>query len=177
MSAGKKFGDNAFKNKGDPRGMDLSPLSRRFLGRLIDHVRGLPAIAAPCVNSYKRLVPRGSRVGATSAPVNVAWDSNNRKAFVRIPGGRLELRVSNALANPYLLTVTIIYAGLDGVKRKLYSGALCNESLYEMSLNELYARGIQSLPASLPSALDALEANVVLCTGLGLPFSQRISEA
>lgn len=170
MSAGKEFGDNAFEDKTDPRGMDLSPLAYHFLGGLMAHAAGLTAIAAPCVNSYRRLVSRGSRSGATWAPVNIAWGNNNRTAFVRIPGGRLELRVADASSNPYLLTAAIIYAGLDGIQRKLDPGEPCNENLYQLSLDELDARGIRRLPASLPSALDALQADTVLSTGLGLPF-------
>ena len=173
MSAGKEFGDNAFEDKTDPRGMDLSPLAYHFLGGLMAHAPGVTAIAAPCVNSYKRLVSRGSRSGATWAPVNIAWGNNNRTAFVRIPGGRLELRVPDASSNPYLLTAAIIYAGLDGIRRKLDPGASCNENLYQLSLDELNARGIRRLPASLPSALDALEADGVLSGGLGLAFVEE----
>ncbi|WP_457279362.1 type III glutamate--ammonia ligase [Polaromonas sp. P5_D5] len=170
MSAGKKFGDNAFEDKADPGGMNLSPLAYHFLGGLMAHAPGLTAIAAPCVNSYKRLVSRGSRSGATWAPVNIAWGNNNRTAFVRIPGGRLELRVPDASSNPYLLTAAIIYAGLDGIKRKLDPGMPCNENLYQLRSDELDARGIQRLPASLPNALDALESDEALCAGLGQAF-------
>lgn len=170
MSAGKKFGDNAFEDKTDPRGMDLSPMAYHFLGGLLAHAPGLTAIAAPCVNSYKRLVSRGSRSGATWAPVNVAWGNNNRTAFVRIPGGRLELRVPDASANPYLLTAAILYAGLDGIQRQLDPGSPCNENLYQMNLEELKARGIGRLPVLLPAALEALEADQVLCSGLGSSF-------
>ncbi|MES2051657.1 MAG: type III glutamate--ammonia ligase [Pseudomonadota bacterium] len=170
MSAGKKIGDNAFEDKTDPRGMDLSPMAYHFLGGLLAHAPGLTAIAAPCVNSYKRLVSRGSRSGATWAPINIAWGDNNRTAFVRIPGGRLELRVPDASANPYLLTAAIVYAGLDGIRRKLDPGQPCNDNLYQLSLSDLSARGIKRLPASLPDALDALEADEALCAGLGDAF-------
>ncbi|MES2360482.1 MAG: type III glutamate--ammonia ligase [Pseudomonadota bacterium] len=170
MSAGKKFGDNAFEDKTDPRGMDLSPMAYHFLGGLLAHAPGLTAIAAPCVNSYKRLVSRGSRSGATWAPVNIAYGNNNRTAFVRVPGGRLELRVPDASANPYLLTAAIIYAGLDGIACKLEPGLPCNDNLYQLSFAELAARGIRRLPASLAGALDALEVDAVLCAGLGSPF-------
>jgi glutamine synthetase len=87
MSAGKKFGHNAFEDLADPKGLQLSPLAYHFLGGLMVHAPALTAIAAPCVNSYKRLVSRGSRSGATWAPVHVAYGNNNRTAFVRGPGG------------------------------------------------------------------------------------------
>jgi glutamine synthetase len=176
MSAGQKFGDNAFEDAKDSRGMSLSPMAYHFLGGLMAHARGLTAIAAPCVNSYKRLVSRGSRSGATWAPVNIAWGDNNRTAFVRIPGGRLELRVPDASANSYLLTAAIIHAGLDGIRRKLDPGQPCNENLYQMSLSDLAARGIKRLPTSLPDALDALVADEALCSGFGEAFINEFTQ-
>ncbi|MBC7718688.1 MAG: type III glutamate--ammonia ligase [Chitinophagaceae bacterium] len=170
MSASNKAGDNVFEDLADPRGMNLSPMAYHFLGGLMAHAAGLTAIAAPCVNSYKRLVSRGSRSGATWAPVNIAYGDNNRTAFVRVPGGRLELRVPDASSNPYVLTAAIIHAGLDGIARQLDPGAPCNDNLYQLSRAELAARGIGRLPATLPDALDALEADAVLCAGLGQAF-------
>ena len=145
-------------------------MAYHFLGGLMAHAAGLTAIAAPCVNSYKRLVSRGSRSGATWAPVNIAYGNNNRTAFVRIPGGRLELRVPDASSNPYLLTAAIIHAGLDGIARKLDPGQPCNENLYQLSMAELTSRGIARLPASLTHALDALQFDEVLTAGLGPAF-------
>lgn len=173
ISAGKAFGDNAFEDTSDSRGLNLSALGYHFLGGLMQHARALTAIAAPCVNSYKRLVSRGSRSGATWAPVNITYGKNNRTAFVRGPGGRLELRVSDASANPYLLTAAIVHAGLDGVRRKLDPGDPFNENLYAMSKNELDLLGIKQLPSSLPEALDALESNDVMCEGFGEAFIQE----
>lgn len=176
MSAGQKFGDNAFEDASDKRGLGLSTMAYQFLGGLIAHARGLTAIAAPSVNSYKRLVSRGSRSGATWAPVNIAYGNNNRTAFVRGPGGRLELRVPDAAANPYLLTAAIIHAGLDGIRRKLDPGEPCNENLYTLSRDELDKRGIRRLPASLSDAVDALESDDVLCKGLGPAFVHEFAQ-
>lgn len=176
MSAGKKFGDNAFEDSTDPQGMKLSPLAYHFLGGLMANAHALTAIAAPCVNSYKRLVKKGSRSGATWAPVNVAYGDNNRTAFVRVPGGRLELRLPDASCNPYLMMAAIIHAGLDGVRRKLDPGAPCNENLYALSSSELAEKGIARLPTSLPDALDALEKNKVVSGGLGEVFIREFLE-
>jgi glutamine synthetase len=176
MSAGKKFGDNAFEDASDKRGLGLSTLAYQFLGGLMTHARGLTAIAAPCVNSYKRLVSRGSRSGATWAPINIAYGNNNRTAFVRGPGGRLELRVPDASSNPYLLTAAIIHAGLDGIRRKLDPGEPCNDNLYQLTMAELKSRGIARLPASLTESLEALEADEVLCKGLGGAFVAEFAQ-
>lgn len=176
MSAGKKFGHNAFEDESDPRGMKLSQLAYHFLGGLMANAHALTAIAAPCVNSYKRLVKKGSRSGATWAPINIAYGDNNRTAFVRVPGGRLELRLPDAASNPYLLTAAIIYAGLDGVRRELDPGPPCNENLYALSTSDLAKKQIGRLPTSLPAALDALEESKVISEGLGHAFVREFLE-
>ncbi|KZT15196.1 type III glutamate--ammonia ligase [Acidovorax sp. GW101-3H11] len=170
MSAGGEFCDNAFEDKTDPREMDLSPMAYQFLGGLMANAAALTAIAAPCVNSYKRLVKSGSRSGATWAPINIAYGNNNRTALVRVPGGRLELRLPDAAANPYLLTAAVIYAGLDGIERELEPGQPVNDNLYVLSVADLAALGIKCLPTSLPDALDELDASEVMRRGLGEAF-------
>jgi len=100
----------------------------------------------------------------------IFWDDERQTKFVRIPGGRLELRVPDASSNPYLLTAAIIHSGLDGIARKLEPGHPCNDSLYRLSQAELTSRGIARLPASLPHALDALQSDEVLAAGLGAAF-------
>ena len=73
-----------------------------FLGGLLTHARALTAICAPTVNSYKRLVVGRALSGATWAPAYIAYGDNNRTGCVRIPGGRLEMRLPDAGCNPYL---------------------------------------------------------------------------
>lgn len=173
VSAGKAMGSNAFHDPADPRGLGLSSLAYHFLGGIVAHAHGLCAIANPSVNSYRRLVARGSRSGATWAPVHIAYGNNNRTAFVRAPGDRLELRVPDSAANPYLLTAAVVYAGLDGIRRKLEPGAPCNDNLYQLDARELARRGIGRLPSSLPQALAAFEQDEVLCGGLGEAFARE----
>jgi glutamine synthetase len=170
MSAGSKMGENAFEDPRDSRGLNLSAMAYQFLAGLVAHASALTAIAAPSVNSYKRLVSRGSRSGATWAPVHIAYGDNNRTAFVRVPGGRLELRVPDSSANPYLLTAAIVYAGLDGIRRKLKPGEPCNDNLYQLGRDELASRGIARLPSSLPESLAEFERDAALCEGLGDAF-------
>lgn len=173
MSAGPDAGNNAFADSTDPRELNLSPIAYQFLGGLMAHARALTAIAAPTMNSYKRLVSRGSRSGATWAPVNIAYGNNNRTAFVRVPGARLELRLPDAAANPYLLTAAVLHAGLDGIARNLDPGAPCNDNLYALNAIQLAEKGIARLPGSLPEALDALEHDPVIREGLGNGFVEE----
>ena len=88
--------------KSDKRGLALSTLAYQFLGGVLAHARALAAVCAPTVNSYKRLVVGRALSGATWAPAYVAYGDNNRTACVRIPGGRLELRLPDSGCNPYL---------------------------------------------------------------------------
>jgi glutamine synthetase len=68
------------------------------------HAPALAALCAPTVNSYKRLVVGRSLTGATWAPAYISYGDNNRSSMVRIPGGRLELRLPDGACNPYLAT-------------------------------------------------------------------------
>ena len=158
---------NLFEDKSDPRGLSLSRLAYHFLGGILKHAPALAAICAPTVNSYKRLVVGQSLTGATWAPAYISYGDNNRSTMVRIPGGRLEMRMPDGSCNPYLATAAIIAAGLDGVDREIDPGEPRNDNLYELSPAELKAAGIGTLPQSLHEALFALERDHVLCEALG----------
>jgi len=140
---------------------------RHFVGGLLHHAAALCALAAPTVNSYKRLVVGESLSGTTWAPAVVAHGPDNRTALVRTLHGRLEWRLPDAAANPYLATAGLIAAGLDGIDRRLEPGPACTDDLFELSLPALRERGIACLPQSLAEALDALAASVLLREALG----------
>src|SRR5919197_2786345 len=57
----------------------LSEIARSFMAGLLSHARGMIAVLAPLVNSYKRLVP------GYEAPVYISWARINRSAQIRIP--------------------------------------------------------------------------------------------
>jgi len=167
LSIGTKEQKNAFYDKNDKRGMGLSQLGYWFLGGLLEHSRALTAICAPTVNSYKRLVVGRSLSGATWAPAYIAYGDNNRTACVRVPYGRIEFRLPDGAANPYLATAALAAAGLDGIDRKLDPGEPLNINLYDLTPEEIRARGIGLLPQSLSAAIDALEADKVVQEGIG----------
>jgi glutamine synthetase len=164
MSDGKK---NLFQDKKDKRGLDLSPMAYHFLGGLLKHGPALAAICAPTVNSYKRLVVGRSLTGATWAPAYISYGDNNRSSMVRIPGGRLELRLPDGACNPYLATAAVIAAGMDGIEHKLDPGAPHNVNLYELTDAELKQEKISILPQNLHEALTALEKDKVIREALG----------
>jgi glutamine synthetase len=105
--------------------------------------------------------------GATWAPAYVAYGDNNRTACVRIPGGRLELRLPDSGCNPYLALSAVIAAGLDGIDRQLDPGEPTNLNMYELSADQLAQRKIALLPQNLLEAVVALEQDEVVKAGLG----------
>ncbi|MCY1420709.1 Glutamate--methylamine ligase [compost metagenome] len=167
LSISSATNKNLFHDASDPSGMGLSKLAYHFMAGLLAHGPALCAFAAPTVNSYKRLVVGRSLSGATWAPAFVTYGANNRSAMVRIPYGRIEFRLPDAGCNPYLVSAAIIAAGLDGIDRQLEPGAVCNENLYKLSLEEIAGRGIATLPQSLKEACDALEADPLFREVLG----------
>jgi glutamine synthetase len=158
---------NLFEDKSDPRGLHLSEMAYHFLGGLLAHAPALAALCAPSVNSYKRLVVGRSLTGATWAPAYISYGDNNRSSMIRVPKGRLELRLPDGSANPYLATAAVIAAGLDGIERRLDPGEPRNVNLYDWSAQQLSEAGIGLLPQSLVIALDALEADTLICDALG----------
>ncbi len=167
VSIGSAKQKNAFYDQDDKSGMGLSAMAYHFLGGVLKHARALCAVAAPTVNSYKRLVVGRALSGATWAPAYIAYGDNNRTACVRVPYGRLEIRLPDSGCNPYLVSAAIIAAGLDGIDKKLDPGPAQNINLYQLTPEELAAKGIKLLPQSLNEAVDALEQNAVICGGLG----------
>ena len=161
---GKK---SLFQDDSDKTGHGLSKLAYHFLGGLLAHAPAICALAAPTVNSYKRLVVGQSLTGATWAPAYICYGNNNRSTMVRIPYGRLELRLPDGGCNPYLTTAAVIAAGLDGVARELHPGDGNCDNLYDYSTAQLKEKGIGILPQNLNLALDALEADQVICDALG----------
>jgi glutamine synthetase len=151
----------------------LSPLGRHFVAGVLAHTAALTALAAPTVNSYKRLRSGASRSGTSWSPTHVAQGPNNRTAAVRTLHGRFEWRVPDASANPYLVTAALIAAGIDGIDRKLEAPPDCTDDLFDLPERQLRERGIEPLPASLGAALDALAADDLISTTLGETLTQQ----
>ncbi|WP_035382553.1 type III glutamate--ammonia ligase [Ferriphaselus sp. R-1] len=163
--ADSKTGKNLFEDKSDPAG--LSKLGYQFIAGILKHAPAICATIAPTVNSYKRLVRRGSMSGFTWAPVHISYGTNNRTNMLRIPlgGGRVECRAVDMSCNPYLAAATLLAAGLEGIREGLDPGAPHVENMYHYSENELHERGIRYLPRTLGEAVEAFEAD---------PFSKQV---
>jgi glutamine synthetase len=167
---GKK---SLFQDDSDSTGHGLSKLAYHFMGGILAHAPAITALACPTVNSYKRLVVSQSLTGSTWAPAYISYGNNNRSTMVRIPYGRLELRLPDGSCNPYLTTAAVIAAGLDGVKRELHPGNGHANNLYDLTPKQMQEQGIGILPQSLGEAIDQLEGNQVIRDALGDSLSEE----
>lgn len=143
----------------DARGCDLTELGYQFIGGVMNHLPAIQAVAAPTVNSYKRLVMKGSSSGYTWAPCFVAYGNNNRTNTIRIPsgGGRIELRSADSACNPYLGIAMMVAAGLEGISQQADPGMPHRENLYHKTEQERADAGVSWLPRTLAEAIDEFE--------------------
>jgi len=147
----------------------LSEVAQQFIAGQLAHARGMAAVVAPTVNSYKRLVP------GYEAPVYICWGQTNRSALIRIPmvsrgreqSTRAELRCPDPSCNPYLAFAIMLSCGLDGIQRKLQAPEPQEENVFEFDAYKLEAEHIRMLPGSLEEALSALDEDEVIQDALG----------
>ena len=145
-----KNGKNVMHDGGD----ELSAVAKSMIAGIVKHAHALTAICNPTINAFKRLGPD------TLTPYRANWGLDNRSAMIRIPpergsGTRLEVRVADGAANPYLMIAAILAAGLDGIVNKLEAP----EPVVGISYDNESA---PVLPMSLEEALDALQKDTVL---------------
>jgi len=150
---------NLFDDPNDKLGM--SDLMRYFLGGQMAHAKGMSALFAPTINSYKRHVPD------SFVPYYLVWGGDNRTVYCRVPGERgsatrIENRAPCASANPYLVFAAAFAAGLDGIENKIDPGAPVEGDVYGTEPG-IY----ETVPFYLKDALDHLQADKVLCDALG----------
>ena len=161
LSVWNGAGENVFAGDGE---LGLSETAYAFLGGLIGHAPALTAILNPTVNSYKRLNAPVTTSGATWSPNTISYGGNNRTHMVRIPGpGRIELRLADGAANPYLMPAAILAAGLDGVASKADPGERLDIDMYV----DGHTVDRPILPLNLLDATRALEADTALGEAIG----------
>jgi glutamine synthetase len=152
-------GENAFMAK--EGGEVLSAFGRNYLGGLLKHARASAVFATPTINGYKRYR------SYSLAPDRANWGHDNRGVMVRVlgasgdPATRLENRIGEPAANPYLYMASQILSGLDGVDRALDPGP---------SADTPYETRAAALPKTLREAVDALKDDAFFRDALGAGF-------
>jgi glutamine synthetase len=160
--ADRETGRNLFEPDGDDvHQCGVSQLGYHFIAGVMKHAQAICAVIAPTVNSYKRLVRKGSMSGSTWAPVFVCYGNNNRTNMLRIPsqGSRVECRAADIASNPYLGAALILAAGLEGIRDKLDPGLPHRENMYNYTEAQVADMNIECLPRNLDEAIDAFEAD------------------
>lgn len=171
----RQNGTNAFH---DPASYyQLSDLGRRFIAGQLAHARGMCAVIAPLVNSYKRLL------SGAEAPARVSWGRVSRGATIRVPevrtkGGTLvELRAPDPSCNPYLALAAMLKAGLDGIKNEMELQEPIEQPGYSMDGSDRSEAMANPLPETLEEALDELDWDPVVREALGQPIYERFVAA
>lgn len=139
----------------------LSELGEHYLAGLLEHARGMTVFCTPTINGFGRFRPNAL------APQSVLWGRDNRGAMLRVVGQcrdkatRIENRIGEPAANPYLYLASQIYAGLDGIRRKLKA---------PVATDAPYGEAGTRIPTGLGEALAALQADPVLVQAYGETF-------
>ncbi len=145
---------------------DLTDDGRAFVGGLLAHASGLCALAAPTINSYKRLH------GTDEAPGSAMWSHHHRAALIRVSPAGVEYRGADPAANPYLLVVGLLLAGIDGLEGELDPGPAEDETVG--GFDAVSSVRHRPLPRTLDDALGALLADDILVDGFDGGLVQRL---
>jgi glutamine synthetase len=150
----------------DPSGpLGLSASAQHFAAGVLAHLAAIAAITAPSPVSYLRLTPN------RWAPTNIDIVKQDRGAALRVcpvfaaakkkdiaKAFNLEFRVCDGSASPYMALGALIFAGADGIARKL-------------SLPQAGAPAA-ALPHSLGEALDTMEKSEAVAGWFGPVFRE-----
>ena len=149
--------------------LGLSELAYHFIGGLLKHATSITAVTNPVVNSYKRINAPRTTSGATWSPNTVTYSGNNRTHMIRIPDtDRIEVRLADGAANPYLLQAVLIGTGLWGMENKTAPGKRLDIDMYAEGHK---VRNAPKLPLNLLDALRNFQQNKILRGILGEDFA------
>lgn len=170
----RRSGGDAFFAESDP--YQLSRDGRRFIAGQLTHARGMCAVIAPLVNSYKRLM------SGFEAPAYISWARTNRGSYIRVPSVtpsqrmQIELRAPDPSCNPYLALAVMLRAGLHGIEDVLALPEPVEETARRPARREGEALA-ELLPRTLDEALEALDWDPVVRSALGEPIYERFVAA
>lgn len=141
----------------------LSTLGSQYLAGLLQHAPGMTVFCTPTVNGFGRFRPNAL------APQSILWGFDNRGAMLRVIGGpsdkatRIENRLGEPAANPYLYMAAQVYAGLSGID---------TDAQPPQATESPYADGaqVQRIPSNLGDALTALQQDAAMTQGFGASF-------
>jgi len=149
----------------------LSETGEHYLAGLLAHAQGMAVFCTPTTNGFARFRPHAL------APQSAVWGRDNRGAMLRLIGQcgdestRIENRIGEPAANPYLYLAAQIHAGMDGIEHRRKAAPATDDP---------YAGAAQRLPTGLGEALQSLRTDAAMAAGFGQPFIDyfvRVKEA
>jgi len=153
-------GANACHDEGGDAG--LAAVTRHFIAGVLEHCPAMMVFFNPTVNAYRRISAEAL------VPTRASWGHDHRMTLVRVPrergsATRLEVRVGDGTANPYLAYTAALAAGLDGIRRELEPPAAIEGMIYDLPEEEQGA----ALPTTFQDALEALGEDAVIAEAFG----------
>jgi glutamine synthetase len=153
-----KNGNNAIGDPGEE--VNMTELAKGCVAGLMHHHRGMAGLIAPIVNSYDRLKP------ASMSGYWCNWGGDHRGVTTRVSaeGGskaRIEHRMGDGAANPYVLVATVLQAARLGLANHYPLPPRETGDCFE------HSSATSAAPDSLSQALDELEADTILCKAVG----------
>jgi glutamine synthetase len=153
-------GNNICDDPDQPHG--LNPLARHFMAGVLAHGPGMMVFFNPTVNAYRRISAEAL------VPTRVCWGHDHRMTLIRIPkergsATRIEIRLGDGTANPYLAYASALAAGMDGIRRELEPPEPLTGMIYDLPEEQLG----RPLPTTFQEALDDLKADPVLVDAMG----------
>lgn len=160
----KQTGRNVFDDPSAEYG--LTDLAKKFLAGVLKHARGNSVFTAPTINCYKRY-----RINSF-APHSATWGMENRTIGVRLKGCRgqsthFENRLACGGTNPYLLALSTLAAGLEGIQSSPALPAPITDIAYLRD-------DVPKLPFSLEEAVDEFEKDTDLHAVLDPEFVKLV---
>ena len=140
-------------------GEDIMP---QVIAGILSHIADMTAFLNTTPASYQRF-------GSYKAPRYISWSSENRSQLIRIPAAegeyrRAELRSPDPICNPYIAYTLLIYAGLDGIRRRAELPASADINFYTAS--EEVRSQYKTLPATLADAKAAAKSSEFIASSL-----------
>ncbi len=142
-------GNNICDDPDQPHG--LHPLARHFLAGVLEHGPGMMVFFNPTVNAYRRISAEAL------VPTRLCWGHDHRMTLIRVPAERgsatrLEIRLGDGTANPYLAYTAALAAGLDGIRRELEPPDPLEGMIYDLPEEQLGRPAADHLPGGARGA-------------------------
>jgi glutamine synthetase len=168
LSLADSSGTNLLNDADGPEG--LSELAHHFLAGILEHGPALMAFFNPTINAYRRIHEEAL------VPTLVSWGHDNRLCLARVPrergpATRVELRLGDGSSNPYLAAAAALFAGLDGIQRKLEPPPPMAGLIYEQP----EAESLTPLPRTFDAAVEALDADPLIREAMGEELVQTFT--